>query len=633
MPIKFIAKSGIGEADSDLREYNGWGRNISEGGIYIEAPNLERQFLAHLSQSRCKIELKIYLFGLEDCILTQGEIIRMEMEGLGFSVQFAQINEYVKDKIKSYISKRLSAQPGLEELEETKQSIRDITFPIKIESYIIVKQPKEAVYNLLKDMESYPEFMENVKQVTLLEGRRDKTITEWEIDFDGTAITWKQENIFDGRKMSIRFKMLEGDFGRYEGEWNLFGLLTGTEIRLTVVIDWGLSVLNNYTDLEKMAQNQIHGMLIALRKKFWVDKIPPLTKFACVIHPLDLNLTAKFDGNINRKRELVSKKILEHLSPFWTSYITGVKSLTGKEIEGEFVMCPLLPEQILNMDKNFVLERVIEAGKIAQERGAKIFGLAAYTSGVGRKGVLVANTLTIPVTTGTSYTIATAIEATLEAAKDVGIELSQAKAVIIGATGGIGSICAQILADKVAGLTLVARNKEKLNNFAKYIRNNSIAIIKTAIEIDKVLLRDADIIITATSTPGNLIDIKYLPTGVVICDISLPRNISEETVNLRRDILLIDGGVVRPPGDVNFNFYFGLQPGLCYACIAETMILTLEEKFECYSLGGNVSLAKVKEIAQWGVKHGFKLAEFRSFGNKISAERIEEVRDILIRRL
>ena len=30
-------------------------------------------------------------------------------------------------------------------------------------------------------------------------------------------------------------------------------------------------------------------------------------------------------------------------------------------------------------------------------------------------------------------------------------------------------------------------------------------------------------------------------------------------------ILVVDGGTVRPPGDVNFNFYFGLAPGSCYA--------------------------------------------------------------------
>ena len=636
LPIKFIAKSGIGEADSDLREYNGWGRNISEGGIYIETPNLESRFLAHLNQSRCKIELKIYLFSSKDYILTQGEVIRTKEESLGFSVQFAQINEYAKDRIKSYISKRLSARPGLEELEETKQSIRDITFPIKIESSIIVKQPKEAVYNLLKNMECFPEFMENVKQVTLLEGRRDRTITEWEIDLDNTAIIWKQENIFDDRQMSIKFKMLEGDFGRYEGEWNLFGLLTGTEISLSAVVDWGMPHWERCAKdaLEKKIKSYFLGILLSIKNRLWAETTTKLIKYACVIHTVDLGYVASnFDSSANEKREPLLRRILEWTPSFQCSHITGVRSIIGKEVDGELILCPLLPEQILNMDKNFVLERVIEAGKIAQGLGAKILGLAAYTSNVGRKGTLIANVLDIPVTTGTSYTIATAIEATLEAAKDVGIELARAKAVIIGATGAIGSICAQILADKIASLTLVARNRERLDNVAKYIRNNSIAIIKTSIQIDKVLLRDADIIITATSTPGNLIDVNYLKPGTLICDISIPKNVSQESVNLRQDILVIDGGIIRVPGDVNFHFDIGLLPGLTYACIAETMILALEERFESYSLGGNISLAKVNQIAQLGAKHGFKLAELRSFGSKISAERIEEVRDSLIRRL
>ena len=58
LPVKFIAKSGIGETDSDSREYDCWARNISLGGIYIKTTNLERGFLAYLNQSRCKIELK-----------------------------------------------------------------------------------------------------------------------------------------------------------------------------------------------------------------------------------------------------------------------------------------------------------------------------------------------------------------------------------------------------------------------------------------------------------------------------------------------------------------------------------------------------------------------------------------------
>jgi predicted amino acid dehydrogenase/uncharacterized membrane protein len=636
LPIKFIAKSGIGEADSDLREYNGWGRNISEGGIYIETPNLERRFLAYLNQSRCKIELKIYLFGQDNHVLTQGEIIWTEEENLGFSVQFAQINEYAKDRIKSYISKRLSARPGLEDLEETRQSIRDITFPIKIESSIIVKQPKEAVYNLLKNMECFPEFMENVKQVTLLEGRRDRTITEWEIDLDSTAIIWKQENIFDDRQMSIRFKMLEGDFGRYEGEWNLFGLLTGTEIRLSIVMDWGAPALARYIEdvLKKKTQDILDGMLNGVKRKLWIENAPQLLKFAFVIHPYDLDVisVAFNEPGCNNERRYLLEKMFEWFPTFACSHVVGTRSLTGKEIDGELIYCPLLPNQVLNLGSDFVLERVIGAAKIAESQGAKILGLGAYIAGVGRRGTLVANNIDIPVTTGTCYTIAITVEAILEAAKEVGVRLINADVVIIGATGAVGSVCSQILADSVVNLTLVARNKEKLEQLANTIHNNSAARVKIAFQINRAMLKNADIVVMATNTPGTLFDIQLLKPGAIIYDISVPKNVSKEAADLRQDILVIDGGVVKPPGEVEFNFYFGLPPGLCYACIAETMILALEERFECYSLGGNISLAKVKEIAQLGAKHGFKLAELRSFGKELSKGQIEEVRDSYLKK-
>lgn len=631
LPIKFVAKSGIGETDSDSREYDGWGRNISEGGIYIEAPNLERRFLTHLSQSRCKIELKIYLFGQDNHVLTQGEIIWTEEEGLGFTVQFAQINECVKDRIKSYISKGLVPQPKIEDLEKTqRQSIKDITFPIKLESSIIVKQPKETVYNLLKNMERFPEFMENVKQVTLLEGRGDRTITEWEIDLDSIAIIWKQENIFDDRQMSIRFKMLEGDFGRYEGEWNLFGLLTGTEIQLTIVVDWGAPALARYIEdvLKKKTQDTLEGMLNGIKRKLWIENIPQLLKFAFIIHPYDLDVisVAFNEPDCNNERRHLLEKMFEWFPTFACSHVVGTRSLTGKEIDGELIYCPLLPNQVLNLDSNFVLRKVIEAAEIAERQGAKILGLGAYIAGIGRRGTLVANNIDIPVTTGTSYTIAIVIEAILEAARRIGIRLSDADVVIIGATGAVGSVCSQILADSVVNLTLVARHKEKLKNLAYSICNNSAARVKTASQINRSLLKNADIIVMTTNTPGTLFDIQLLKPGAIIYDISVPKNVSKEAADLRQDILVIDGGVVKPPGDVNFNFYFGLPFGLCYACMAETMILTLEERFECYSIGGNISLAKVREVSQLGAKHGFKLAELRSFGREIFQSQIEEVK-------
>lgn len=317
---------------------------------------------------------------------------------------------------------------------------------------------------------------------------------------------------------------------------------------------------------------------------------------------------------------------MKWLPPFKRASITGIKSLTGEEIEGDMVLVSLLPEQILTLDSNFVLKKVIEAGKVAEKLGDKIVGLGAYASQVGRKGVLIARGLKIPVTTGSSYTVTVAIEATLKAADLVGINLSQAKIAVIGATGAIGSVCAKLLVRQGAHLVIVARNYGRLLGLKKEILNTmpqASVDIKTNIY---EAIKDTDIILTSTSTPMDLIDGRILKPGTVVCDISRPKNISESLLDDRKDILVIEGGIVKPPGDVDFHFSFGLPAGLAYACIAETMLLTFEGRYENYSIGGNITVEKAEEMGQFARKHGFELAELMSFNKKITKEQIERVR-------
>ena len=44
-----------------------------------------------------------------------------------------------------------------------------------------------------------------------------------------------------------------------------------------------------------------------------------------------------------------------------------------------------------------------------------------------------------------------------------------------------------------------------------------------------------------------------------------------------------------------------------YACIAETMLLALEERFVNYSLGDNINLNQLEEIADIAAHYGFKV--------------------------
>ena len=138
-------------------------------------------------------------------------------------------------------------------------------------------------------------------------------------------------------------------------------------------------------------------------------------------------------------------------------------------------------------------------------------------------------------------------------------------------------------------------------------------------------LKEADIVLTVTSALDFLIEPEDLKPGAVVCDVARPRNVSKDVSVKRKDVLVIEGGIINIPGDVNFGFNFGFPPKTSYACMAETMILALEKRYENFSLGRSLDVSKVDLISQMAAKHGFSLAGFRNFERAITQSEIDQV--------
>jgi predicted amino acid dehydrogenase len=327
------------------------------------------------------------------------------------------------------------------------------------------------------------------------------------------------------------------------------------------------------------------------------------------------------------KRPALIEKVLEWMPVHKRADITGITSITGAQIKGYFIAVPHLPHQFLKMDRNSILEKIIKAVKIAEDLGAQIVGLGGYTSVVGDAGITVAKAANVAITSGNSYTIASALEGAMLASDKMGIDIEKAHVAVVGASGSIGKACAQFLIKKCERMTLVARSEKRLLNLAEIIVAQSGKKINHTTEISSGI-KDADIVITATSSAGNIILADDLKPGAVVCDVSLPHDVSREVQKLRPDVLVIEGGVVEVPGEnVNFNYDFGYPHNVSLACMAETMILALEGKFENFSLGTGIKLEKVEEINELAKKHGFKMAGFRSFERFIPDENIQKIRE------
>jgi hypothetical protein len=62
-----------------------------------------------------------------------------------------------------------------------------------------------------------------------------------------------------------------------------------------------------------------------------------------------------------------------------------------------------------------------------------------------------------------------------------------------------------------------------------------------------------------------------------------------------------------------------------YACLAETIVLALEGRFEVFTVGRDTEWEKVKEIYKLGIKHGMKLAAISGVNGVFTDEAIAKV--------
>jgi len=204
--------------------------------------------------------------------------------------------------------------------------------------------------------------------------------------------------------------------------------------------------------------------------------------------------------------------------------------------------------------------------------------LGSFTSVVGDKGVTIAKNSNIPVTTGNSFTVITAIDGTKLAAEKMGLDIKRETVTVIGANGSIGKTVSRIIAEETNQLQLVSRNLEKLKSLKKQIKSENPNIKVSYTDQVKKAIKKSKVIITASGVVKTLIDPNDLLSGSVVCDVARPRDVARNVGKKREDILVIEGGIVSIPGDVKFNFDFGVKGQNAYACMAETMLLTLEKK-------------------------------------------------------
>lgn len=352
----------------------------------------------------------------------------------------------------------------------------------------------------------------------------------------------------------------------------------------------------------------------------YLTKTPPLDWIASVSPPVVMNLV---------------EKAVAYTPPFVYSKVSGIRSPTGDEAEGWLITVGGTPREIMAHGPEFTYGRLLQAAKLAKKLGAQIMGLGAFTKVVGDAGITVAKRAPLPITTGNSYSASGALWAAHDAMKKIGrVSIGPSgkaagKAMVVGATGAIGSVCARLLAKAVDEVYLAAPEPAKLLALKESVEQETPgAIVHVAGSAERDLA-DMDMIVTATSGAGKrILDIMKVKPGCVITDVARPLDIPAEDVAKRPDVLVIESGQIQLPGEVRMKD-IGLSDGVVYACLAETIVLALEARFENFTLGRNIEWEKVREIYKLGLKHGMKLAAISGVNGVFGEDDFERVRELV----
>jgi predicted amino acid dehydrogenase len=367
-----------------------------------------------------------------------------------------------------------------------------------------------------------------------------------------------------------------------------------------------------------------------------------INRFAFVIHPLSQEYlkkekTVELIANVSPVPVMDAvEKIIAYAPPFIYSKVTGIKSPTGVEAEGWLITVGGTPKQMLSHPPEFTYKRLLAAAAMAKRLGAQIMGLGAFTKVVGDAGVTVAKLADIPITTGNSYSASGALWAAADAVRRMGLikiepgKKIKAKTMVIGAYGAIGAVCCRLLALAFEEVYMIGLQDARLLALKESILQETPDVkIYIATRPDKYLA-DMDVIVTATSAAGKtILDITKVKPGCVITDVARPLDLSPADVAKRPDVLVIESGEILLPGEPRFKD-IGLPPKVAFACLAETIVLALEGRFEIFTIGREIEWKKVKEIYAMGLKHGMRLAAISGVNGVYTNEDIKKVVELAL---
>lgn len=346
-------------------------------------------------------------------------------------------------------------------------------------------------------------------------------------------------------------------------------------------------------------------------------------EYVFLAHPIDLL------PDIARKYPFAAKApkwLLKFLSrfhpPIIFSKITGFKGKDGRDVHGWVVFCSLSTRMMLLNEKR-ARKKIVAAAGFSEQLGAKLLGLGAFVPIVTEHGAYLQGKVNMAITNGDAFSSVIAVKNVIKAADTAGLDKNKARLAVVGAAGFVGSMSCKLLSNQFSNIALIDKNREAVSSLGEQLKNryknNNISVSSDINDI-----KDSDIVLVVTNTPGAIVRAHHLKPGSIVIDAAQPRNVSAKVPFERDDVVVIESGIAEIDG-LKTNCDFGLRKeNEVYSCFAELLLLCWMKEYKEDHVD-NISESYVGRLWAEMEKARIKVAEFRNIKGLVSANDIRRV--------
>lgn len=142
-----------------------------------------------------------------------------------------------------------------------------------IQSSVEIDGPIDRVYELAKDIESFPEFMPDLKSVQVVERSEDgrRVVSEWVgiVKEFKTTVKWTQEDIWNDDTHTCVFSLVKGDYSKYSGNWKFIDLGGKTRFDSEIEVEYEVPLIVALIKgiIAKKMKENVDNMLAAIKQK------------------------------------------------------------------------------------------------------------------------------------------------------------------------------------------------------------------------------------------------------------------------------------------------------------------------------------------------------------------------------